>query len=124
MGHQIEMEEMSDKPSEKSNGADDSPKSSGFKVSIVLYILIHVLGILLILTVGLVCGIVARKNNCVPQSSVTTTTTKATTIQGSIINYAVSLKYLAYLRSNQANFDAKEIYGSVINVSAIETEVF
>ena len=40
------------------------------------------------------------------------------------INYAVSLRNVAYLRSNQANLVSKEIQGSVINVTAIENAVF
>ncbi len=128
MGFPIEAEEINSVAAEKEDV--DLPKSSGFKIPIALYVLIHVTGILLILTVGLVCGIVVRKNNCIETLSVSTSTTttstttiSTTTTKASSINYAVNLKNLAYLRSNQANLASKEIYGSVINVSVIENEV-
>lgn len=102
---------MSKTMGEAESSNQDSPKSKGFKMSIAVLIILQIISILLIITVGLLSGLVFREEKTCVQ----------TTVLSDIVSYSVYLSKIASLQSSLVT--NKEIYGSVINVTEIEKAV-
>jgi len=101
---------------------EDLPEIKGFRISTAFLIILQVISFLLILTVGLVCGLVVRPKNCIePITTITTTlpTTTTTTTTQNILSYKIILGNVASVRASY-----RAIIGTNIDVTLIESTVY
>jgi len=98
---------------------EDLPEIKGFRISTAFLIILQVISFLLILTVGLVCGLVVRPKNCIEPITTITTTLPTTTTTQNILSYKIILGNVASVRASY-----RAIIGTNIDVTLIESAVY
>lgn len=106
----------------------------GFRISFLKYFIILQFGFVIILTLGLISGLVLRPKNCIERIEITTISTACPVTTVSTANPTVPATttpvtgetysvVLAKIASLKASISSREIFGSAINVSQIEDAV-